>query len=201
MELLVLITDIVEKIILITLFGLSIWSFSIIIDRYRIMKLQKLNNNFLDLKSKIKNHQIKNLKFGSESQFIQGVAKTLVEAQQYPQSVSAAISSYTKEERMNLEKGLAVLATLGSNAPFIGLFGTVLGIIRSFAYLGSQSGTASVMSGISQALFATAFGLFVAIPAVVAFNIFTKMIKDLITEAESLRDLYISEMQVDHGRK
>jgi biopolymer transport protein ExbB len=201
MEFLVFITDIVEKIILLTLFGLSIWSFTIIIDRYRVMKIQNLNDNFSDLKGKIKNHQAKDLKFNSETQFIQGVAKTLVEAQQNSESLSAAISGYSKEERMKLEKGLAVLATLGSNAPFIGLFGTVLGIIRSFAYLGSQSGTATVMSGISQALFATAFGLFVAIPAVVAFNIFTKMIKDLMTKAEALRDLYIAELRGDHGRK
>jgi biopolymer transport protein ExbB len=201
MELLVVITDVVEKLILLTLFGLSIWSFSIIIDRYRLMKVQKQGDNFAELKDKIKKHQIRDMKIEKEVQFIQGVANTLVDAQQNPESLSAAISSYTKEERMKLEKGMAVLATLGSNAPFIGLFGTVLGIIRSFAYLGSQSGTATVMSGISQALFATAFGLFVAIPAVVAFNIFTKMIKDLITKAEALRDLYIAELRVDNGRK
>lgn len=201
MELLVVITDVVEKLILLTLFGLSIWSFSIIIDRYRLMKVQKQGDNFTELKDKIKKHQMKDMKVEKDIQFMQGVANTLVEAQQNPESLSAAISSYTKEERMKLEKGMAVLATLGSNAPFIGLFGTVLGIIRSFAYLGSQSGTATVMSGISQALFATAFGLFVAIPAVVAFNIFTKMIKDLITKAEALRDLYIAELRVDNGRK
>jgi biopolymer transport protein ExbB len=200
MELLIVITDVVEKIILFTMFGLSIWSFSIIIDRYRLMKIQKQYNNFSELKNKIKNQQIKDLKFNTDIYFIQGVAKTLGEAQQNSECLSAAISGYIKEERMKLERGLAVLATLGANAPFVGLFGTVLGIIRSFAYLGSQSGTATVMSGISQALFATAFGLFVAIPAVVAFNIFTKMIKDLVTEAEALRDLYIAELRATHGR-
>jgi biopolymer transport protein ExbB len=201
MELLVVITDIVEKIILLTLFGLSIWSFSIIIDRYRLMKIQKRHNNFSELKQKIKGHQVQELKFENGIYFIQGACKTLVEAQQNSECLSSAVSGYIKEERMKLEKGLAVLATLGSNAPFIGLFGTVLGIIRSFAYLGSQSGTATVMSGISQALFATAFGLFVAIPAVVAYNIFTKMIKDTVTESEALRDLYIAELRVDYGRK
>lgn len=202
MELLVIITDIVEKMVLLLLFGLSIWSFSIIIDRYRMIKWQKQNDNFAELKSKIKSQQIKLLQSqnANEVSFLTGAANTLVSSHQTSESIGAALSSYIKEEKMKLEKGLAVLATLGANAPFIGLFGTVLGIIRSFAYLGAQSGTATVMSGISQALFATAFGLFVAIPAVIAFNIFTKLIKDLVTKVEALRDFYISELRGNHGR-
>jgi len=84
---------------------------------------------------------------------------------------------------------------LGANAPFIGLFGTVLGIIRSFSYLGNQSGAQQVISGVSQALVATAVGLIVAIPAVVAYNIFAKKIKDLVVQLESFRDLYISQLR------
>ena len=78
------------------------------------------------------------------------------------------------EERIGMEKYLAFLGTLGNNAPFIGLFGTVLGIIRAFHDLAiSQVGGPSVvMQGISEALLATAIGLFVAIPAVIAYNIF-----------------------------
>ncbi len=206
MELLVIITDIVEKMILLLLLGLSIWSFSIIIDRYRMIKWQKQNDNFGDLKNKIKSQQIKllqsqNVGSPSDISFLTGAANILVSSHQTSESIGAALSGYVKEEKMKLEKGLAVLATLGANAPFIGLFGTVLGIIRSFAYLGAQSGTATVMSGISQALFATAFGLFVAIPAVIAFNIFTKLIKDLVTKVEALRDLYISELRGTHGSK
>jgi biopolymer transport protein ExbB len=93
---------------------------------------------------------------------------------------------------MRLEKGLPVLATLGANAPFIGLFGTVLGIVRAFAALsgatGPASNGASVMSGISQSLYATAAGLFVAIPAVVAFNILSQKLKTLIAESDALKD-------------
>lgn len=199
MELLVIITDIVEKMVLLLLFGLSIWSFSIIIDRYRMIKWQKQNDNFSELKAKIKSKLLQSQNVG-ETSFLTGAANTLVTSHQTSEAIGAALSSYIKEEKMKLEKGLAVLATLGANAPFIGLFGTVLGIIRSFAYLGAQSGTATVMSGISQALFATAFGLFVAIPAVIAFNIFTKLIKDLVTKVEALRDFYISELRGSHGR-
>jgi biopolymer transport protein ExbB len=77
------------------------------------------------------------------------------------------------------------------------LFGTVLGIIHSFAILGESSGAASsVMSGISQALLATAAGLFVAIPAVVAFNVFSNRLRTLLSECDSLKDLFIARMTV-----
>jgi biopolymer transport protein ExbB/TolQ len=86
-----------------------------------------------------------------------------------------------------------VLATLGANAPFIGLFGTVLGIIRSFAALADNQGNATnVMSGISQALYATAAGLFVAIPAVIAYNTFASRLRSQLMSADALKDLYLA---------
>ena len=87
----------------------------------------------------------------------------------------------TNEELARLEHNLNWLATTASVSPFIGLFGTVLGIIRAFEMLGSSGGTslASVGPGISQALFATAVGLFAAIPAAVFYNHFGHMLKEL----------------------
>ncbi len=89
--------------------------------------------------------------------------------------------SYNKldQELANLEKGLGVLATLGSISPFIGLFGTVVGIIKSFTALSltDTSNYAHVMSGIAEALIATAAGLFVAVPAVMFYNYFMKRLK------------------------
>ena len=89
--------------------------------------------------------------------------------------------SYNKldQELANLEKGLGVLATLGSISPFIGLFGTVVGIIKSFTALSltDTSNYAHVMSGIAEALIATAAGLFVAVPAVMFYNYFMKKLK------------------------
>jgi biopolymer transport protein TolQ len=76
------------------------------------------------------------------------------------------------EEALRLERGLSFLATIGSSTPFVGLFGTVVGIMNSFHQIG-QSGAASfsvVAPGIAEALFATAVGLFAAIPAVIAYN-------------------------------
>ncbi len=82
---------------------------------------------------------------------------------------------------------------MGSNAPFIGLFGTVLGIIQAFGVLASSpSGSASVMAALAEALVATAVGLLVAIPAGVAFNYFSRNIKTLISDCEAARDLYLS---------
>jgi len=87
----------------------------------------------------------------------------------------------TNEEMAHLERSLNWLATTASVSPFIGLFGTVLGIIRAFEMLGTSGGTslASVGPGISEALFATAVGLFAAIPAAVFYNYFGHMLKEL----------------------
>lgn len=92
------------------------------------------------------------------------------------------------ELRILLEKRLGILATFGNNAPFIGLFGTVLGIINAFHSLskeGSEFGVNVVMGGISEALIATATGLFVAIPSVIAYNYFVRKIKMILLEMEA----------------
>lgn len=83
--------------------------------------------------------------------------------------------------RVHLERNLTVLASIGSNAPFIGLFGTVLGIIRAFHELsGDLTGGADVVMGaISEALVATAVGIFVAIPALAAYNGFMRRVEEL----------------------
>ena len=89
-------------------------------------------------------------------------------------------------EKLSLERGLIILGTMGNIAPFVGLFGTVLGIIKAFHDL-SVSGTGNsqvVMRGISEALVATAIGLLVAIPAVIAYNGFTRRVQAVLADAE-----------------
>jgi biopolymer transport protein ExbB len=95
--------------------------------------------------------------------------------------------------RLGWEKNLSILATIGSNAPFVGLFGTVLGIIKAFHDLSQQAGTGAqtVSSGISEALVATAIGLLVAIPAVVSFNIFQRRVKAAVMQAEALKSFLV----------
>jgi len=86
-----------------------------------------------------------------------------------------AIDSELGRQRGALDRGMNFLGTVGSNSPFIGLFGTVIGVIEAFAHLGSgndEAAMANVMAGIAEALVATGIGLFVAIPAVVGFNWF-----------------------------
>ncbi len=195
MNALILLTDVVEKLILLALFGLSIWSISIILDRKRVLNQERDEKLFSDLKSDLENKNLDALKakLSQNPGFLSGSLQAVLEHSASSESMDRAFSSFVKTDRLRLEKGLPVLATLGANAPFIGLFGTVLGIIRAFAYLGSQSGSSAVMSGVSQALYATAFGLFVAIPAVVAFNLYSKKVRDLLAWTESLRDLFIAQ--------
>lgn len=98
-----------------------------------------------------------------------------------PEAVEDLIAGAAQQEKARYEKRLNFLATVASNAPFIGLFGTVLGIIRAFQDLSGNMGEASgsVMAGIAEALVTTAVGLLVAIPAVVAFNVFKAKVKVL----------------------
>ena len=107
-------------------------------------------------------------------------------------------------ELARLEKNLGLLATTGSTAPFIGLFGTVWGIMDSFRMIGlkGSANLATVAPGISEALIATAFGLVAAIPAVVAYNYFMGKIKMISSEMEnfSAEFLNIIERQFESGR-
>jgi biopolymer transport protein ExbB len=115
--------------------------------------------------------------------------------------LAAAVDGAKARERLRLERNLAFLATLGSNGPFIGLFGTVLGIIKAFHDLaGSQVGGAStVMAGISEALVTTAVGLLVAIPAVVAFNYFRRRVCVLMAEVEWTAQLAVSDVEAGYS--
>ncbi len=110
-------------------------------------------------------------------------------AQGGPGTLEAAIDGEMTKRRRDLERGMTLLGTLGNNAPFIGLLGTVIGVIVAFADLGDGQGKVQigkVMSGIAEALVATGVGLFVAIPAVVAFNIFQKKIGDIEDNVASI---------------
>jgi biopolymer transport protein ExbB len=92
------------------------------------------------------------------------------------------------------DKNLIILGTLGNNVPFVGLFGTVLGVIKAFDDLKSKgaAGEEAVMAGIAEALAATAIGLLVAIPAVVAFNYFGRRVKVLLGGADELAHAVLS---------
>jgi biopolymer transport protein ExbB len=141
-------------------------------------------------------------KKGMEAAVIrEGLASTT----QGADTVEQVIASTVARERPQYERYLSFLGTLGNNAPFIGLFGTVLGIIKAFNDLGASNvkGAAiqqTVMAGISEALVATAVGLAVAIPAVVAFNVFNRQLKTLTSRTNALGYALVGSLRSE-GRK
>lgn len=101
--------------------------------------------------------------------------------------------SFSQVERPFLEKHLNFLATVGSNAPFIGLLGTVFGVMDAFKELAHTTpDQPAVMLGISKALIATAFGLMVAIPAVISFNYFQRQVRGIMGSLDSAKDLCLA---------
>jgi biopolymer transport protein ExbB len=120
-------------------------------------------------------------------------------------AAAEAMASAKSRERLTMERRLGVLGTLGNNAPFIGLFGTVLGIIKAFADLAQNQGGGAtvVMRGISEALVATAVGLLVAIPAVVAFNVFQGRVRRTMGRIDTMAHLILSaaSTQEDGARR
>lgn len=115
-----------------------------------------------------------------------------------PEAVEDLIVGTTTKEKERYDDRLNFLATLASNAPFIGLFGTVLGIIRSFNDLAGgniQEASRTVMAGVAEALVATAVGLLVAIPAVIAFNLFKRDVKLASNNAQLLSRILLAHLK------
>ncbi len=114
-----------------------------------------------------------------------------------PEAVEDLLQAAGRKERARYELRLNFLATVASNAPFIGLFGTVLGIIRAFKDLSSNMAEASsaVMGGIAEALIATAVGLLVAIPAVVAFNMLKARVKHIADDGNLLAATLLASLK------
>jgi biopolymer transport protein ExbB len=115
-------------------------------------------------------------------------------------AVQEIIDATMARERPRYERFLSILGTLGSNTPFIGLFGTVLGIIKAFNDLGASGVKGAdiqrtVMSGVSEALVATAMGLAVAIPAVVGYNLLTRALKNISSRATSLGHALVGHLR------
>ncbi len=194
----------VSRSVLLLLFILSLWSVATMLRSYQSLRKAdgppKDGNNELErISGLVEKRQWAPFKeWASNGETLHaGTARVILQTTSNDASqVDRAVRSYLSLERSRLEEGLTILATLGSNAPFIGLFGTVLGVIQSFGALGAhRTDAADIMVGISEALIATAFGLFVAIPAVVAYNVFSRRLKGIIVRSEALKDLYLSKIQ------
>ena len=140
------------------------------------------------------------------------VVAGILEADRGSRAASEAMVGATALQRMKLERRLAYLGTVGNNAPFIGLFGTVIGVMEAFDLLGQKNiaeaaATAAsdmnpqhVMGAISEALVATAIGLLVAIPAVAMFNIFQRRSKAILANTDALSRVLLAHLAaVDAG--
>jgi biopolymer transport protein ExbB len=115
------------------------------------------------------------------------IREGLINYEEGPHAIEEVINGRLILERGRLERRLIILGTIGNNAPFIGLLGTVMGIIKAFHDLSvaTSQGPQTVMAGISEALIATAVGLFVAIPAVILYNWLKSLSKGLLDQAEA----------------
>ncbi|HEY3500532.1 MAG TPA: MotA/TolQ/ExbB proton channel family protein [Polyangiaceae bacterium] len=132
------------------------------------------------------------------------VVAGLMEADRGAKSADEAMQGAAALQRMKLERRLAFLGTLGNNAPFIGLFGTVIGVVQAFEALGKQGGAVAqeaafsapteVMAAIAEALVATAVGLLVAIPAVAMYNFYQRLARSILANTEALGHVLLSHL-------
>lgn len=178
---------------------LSIFSIASILDRARTLGrvLAKSEEVTRQLQETLQSNSIKNFdSYNPDKDSFVGkaVAYGLRHSKDHgAKGLEEIFNSYALNERPHLERYLNFLATVGSNAPFIGLLGTVFGIMEAFRALATSQGEiTAVMVGISEALVATAIGLIVAIPAVVAYNFFQKRVKRILQTLESAKDICIA---------
>lgn len=177
------------RLILLGLIGLSVWSISIIIDRRKFFKEWDNLEPLIDLSNKLEKGE--KLSFSlNENQSDPRLSYLLKVEAAASDKFDHYFTAFINEGQKSWKKGLGVLGTLGSTTPFIGLLGTILGIIVSFGELSKGSvDMKGVMFSLAEALILTAVGLAVAIPAVIAFNIFNKKVMTMIRDIESVKEL------------
>jgi len=188
------------KVILLLLLFFSIVTWAIIVYKYRFLsRLEKETDQFKMLFSRNRSHEIfYQMARGFSDNPYANLFNVVVTDNQVPkENIKIELKRIVHIESTRLEKFLNFLATTGSTAPFIGLFGTVWGIMDSFRGIGKMGSAslATVAPGIAEALIATAAGLAAAIPAVMAFNYFQGKVRRHITEMEDfsqeLYELYV----------
>jgi biopolymer transport protein TolQ len=202
--------DWLVKLVMLLLLAASIWSWAIILRRINQWREEKRRTklferrfwsggNLHDLYRDTK--KIKGTHAGMSNLFVSGFKAFLrmkdsqqISANAILDDVQRSLRVALQRETERLDQGLAFLATVGSVSPYIGLFGTVWGIMRAFKSLGGvqQATLAMVAPGISEALIATAMGLFAAIPAVIAYNRFTAQNDVLLNHYENFQEEFVS---------
>ena len=195
--------DIVVKSVIILLIAASIYSWAIIIEKFKMFK--KINQSTFEFeekfwKSKSAESFYNNLPANKDDPMSNVFRKTMQvvlksrSRSNLNEKLTGLLESNIESEVNFLEKNFSFLATVGSTAPFIGLFGTVWGIMNSFQSIAVSRNTslAIVAPGIAEALFATALGLLAAIPAVVAYNKFNNDSKKYSQRLENFAKRFLS---------
>ena len=195
--------DFIVKSVILMLIGCSIYSWAIIIEKFRLFKKiniesEEFEEKFWKSKSAetFYNSLPENLENPTASLFKESM-QTLLKAKSKSnlnERISGMLEVNIEKQMSKIDKGFTFLATVGSTAPFIGLFGTVWGIMNSFQSIAISRNTslAIVAPGIAEALFATALGLLAAIPAVVAYNKFNNDSKKYTQKLENFSKRFLS---------
>ena len=202
--------DFVVKSVIIILIAASVYSWALIFEKYRLFKkIEKSTSSFEEKfwKSKSAENFYNNLSNRDKdplANIFQSAMVELIKTKSKSSSVQSARVSRVIEisgdkELKLIEKHFTFLATVGSTAPFVGLFGTVWGIMNSFQSIAISRNTslAIVAPGIAEALFATALGLLAAIPAVVAYNKFTSDSRKYSGRIENFSKRFISIIYIN----
>ena len=195
--------DFIVKSVILMLIGCSIYSWAIIIEKFRLFKKINLESDEFEekfWKSKSAESFYNNLPVNLDNPMallFKDSMQTLSKAKNKTNlndRMNSVLEVNIEKQIVTLEKGFTFLATVGSTAPFIGLFGTVWGIMNSFQSIAISRNTslAIVAPGIAEALFATALGLLAAIPAVVAYNKFNSDSKKYTQKLENFSKRFLS---------
>ena len=212
MQKLVYVSQVGASAVLYVLIVLSVVSIGVIIERWWYFKKRRFDLAAAStaLGKSLRAHDVA----GARSQLKKSPAveaEIMVEALEAyddgPDSLQEILQKAIRQRRKAFEGGLLFLGTLGNNAPFVGLFGTVLGVVSAFRELGSAQaamasggGMGNVMGGIAEALIATGIGIMVALPAVIAYNIFQKKGADVEEQAYALGNIVMAAMKSKAGR-
>lgn len=190
--------------VLYLLLALSLLSISVMLERW--LYFRRHRDDVPRLRAEVINaflarddDKVTKLLSASPSFEAQIVAVGLKFAQGGPAAVTDAMDAELERRKKHLEKGANVLGTLGNNAPFVGLFGTVLGVIEAFHHLGDTSNKGAmgnVMAAIAESLVATGVGLFVALPAVVAYNVIQEKVGELESSVTSFRKFITASLHL-----
>jgi biopolymer transport protein ExbB len=189
----IVITVWLSRLVLLLLVVLSVYSISIILNRRRYFQALRTEELFLKFQS-IKDPEELKSELNKPSSVYGQVFQAALGSQN-PDQFEKRVSSAVLAQKADWEKGLPILGSLGSTTPFIGLLGTILGIIVAFGELSSgKMDSLKVMFALAEALILTAVGLGVAIPAVIANNYFGRKINLLMRSIESLRDRLMADL-------